>query len=391
MNCPRKLGLLFVLMALLGVLPAAYAQTAMQWLTVDDARLHWTNAMGWEPRSGGLQPVRVPKAQRDKWSQENQKKRAMSGAGVSVKFRTDARRIVFRTTLLEVETVPLATNPEDAWEFNRPSYFSLYRDGKYLAAIPGKIQSTQQEVVILNDSGPAKEAEYQVLFPFYYRNAETVMHAIGIDAGAKIAAPAPDKRARVLFYGDSITHGHGVTAPHETYVWQACERAGCVSLNYGFGGTAWGERIVAETIADRGDWDALVIAIGTNSFGGTDGASRQKETAVQYGDKYRVMLDIIRARWPAKPIVAMTPILHRSEILGTRNANGEVPMDYRVAIERVVRERQVNDKNIFLIDGLKLVGDQQDLLVTDLVHPNDIGMRNMAIGAAAVLRPLVGR
>ena len=391
MNRQTPAALLLFFFAAISLPLCAHAQSDMQWLSVDDTRFHWTNAMAWEARAGGLQPVRVPKEQRDNWSQANQKKRAMSGAGVSVKFRSNANRIVFRTTLLEVDAVPLATNPEDAWEFNRPPYFSLYRDGKYVAAVPGKIQGAQQEVVILNDRGPAKEAEYQLLFPFYYRNAETVMHAIGFDSGARVVATAPDKRARVLFYGDSITHGHGVTAPHETYVWQACERAGCVSLNYGFGGTAWGERVIAQTIADRGDWDALVIAIGTNSFGGTDGASRQKESAAQYGDKYRVMLDIIRGRWPEKPIVAMTPILHRSEILGTRNANGEVPMDYRVAIERVVRERQVRDKNIFLIDGLKLVGDQQDLLVTDLVHPNDIGMRNMAIGAAAVLRPLLGK
>src|SRR4030095_7794211 len=55
----------------------------------------------------------------------------------------------------------------------------------------------------------------------------------------KLWRAAPDTRRRVLFHGDSITHGHGVTSPRETYVWQACERAGCTSLNYGFGGNAW--------------------------------------------------------------------------------------------------------------------------------------------------------
>ena len=391
MNRFIRLGLAFAIFGLLPASRTAMAQADMQWLNVDDARLQWTNAMAWEPRAGGLQAVRVPKAQRDRWSQDNEKKRAMSGAGVLVKFRTDARRIVFRTTLLEVETVPLATNPEDAWEFNRPPYFSLYRDGKYVAAIPGKIQGTQQEVVILNATGPAVEAEYQVLFPFYYRNAETVMHGIGFDASAKIAAAAPDKRPRVLFYGDSITHGHGVTAPHETYVWQACERADCVPLNFGFGGTGWGERIVGETIADRGDWDALVIAIGTNSFGGIDGATRQKETAAQYGEKYGTFLDIIRARWPSKPIVAMTPILNRAEILNIRNPNGEMPQDYRNAIERAVREHQAKDRNLYFVSGLKMVDDQRDMLVTDLVHPNDVGMRNMAAGVAEALRPALRR
>ena len=87
----------------------------------------------------------------------------------------------------------------------------------------------------------------------------------------------------------------------------------------------------------------------------------------------------------------MTPILARAEIIGGRNPNGEVPQDYRNAIDRVVRERQSRDANITLVDGLKLVNSQLDMLVTDLVHPNDIGMRNLAEGVAAALRPMLRR
>jgi len=39
----------------------------LQWLRADDSRLQWTNVADWESRTEGLQPVRVPKAWRDKW------------------------------------------------------------------------------------------------------------------------------------------------------------------------------------------------------------------------------------------------------------------------------------------------------------------------------------
>ena len=39
---------------------------ALQWLQPSDSRLQWINVADWESRSDGWQPVRVPKAWRDK-------------------------------------------------------------------------------------------------------------------------------------------------------------------------------------------------------------------------------------------------------------------------------------------------------------------------------------
>ena len=114
----------------------------------------------------------------------------------------------------------------------------------------------------------------RVLLPFYYRNAEMIVHAMAIEPQADRDDPAPDNRVRVLFHGDSITHGHGVTSPRETYVWQVAEKLGCVPLNYGFGGSAWADNVIAQTIASRSDWDVLTIMIGTNSLIGSDAAGK---------------------------------------------------------------------------------------------------------------------
>jgi len=192
---------------------------ALQWLDVRDERFDWLNVADWEPQGDGLQPVRVPKAWRERWPKRTAR-RGKSAGGMSVRFRTDSKRIVFRATFLESPDAP--DNPAVTWERARPSFFSIYRDGKYVNSVAALTHFTAQEVTVYEDR-ESREVELQVLLPFYYRNAEIVLHGIGIDTGAALSRPAQDKRLRVLFHGDSITHGHGVTSPRETYVWQAAQ------------------------------------------------------------------------------------------------------------------------------------------------------------------------
>jgi N-terminus of Esterase_SGNH_hydro-type len=159
------------------------AQTDLQWIRVNDERLQWLNVGDWEPRGDGLQPVRVPKVWRDKWPARTAS-RAQSAAGVTARFRTDSKKVVFRVTFAEVADTP--GTPEVTWERSRPSYFDLYRNGKYVASVAAATKFTQQDVTLYNDPDLAGEAEIAVLFPFYYRNAEVIVHGIGIDPTAKL-------------------------------------------------------------------------------------------------------------------------------------------------------------------------------------------------------------
>jgi lysophospholipase L1-like esterase len=359
---------------------------SLQWIDVRDTRLDWLNVGDWEPRGGGLQPVRVPKTWRDQWPAKTAR-RAMSAAGVSVRFRTDSTKLVLSVTFVDSPDSPPAT-PAAGWERSRPPFFSLYREGKYLTSVAALTHFERQEVTIYNDREHSGEAEIEILLPFYYRNAEVIMHGIGIEPGAGLLSAPPDLRPRVFFHGDSITQGHGVTSPRETYVRQVADRLDCVGINYGFGGTAWADTVVAQTIASRADWDVLVIMLGTNSFAGAD-ADGKPETAAQYARKYETFLATIRAAAPTKPIVCVTPILNRADIERGGNQNGERPELYREGITRVVRQRRIADPNLYLTDGLQMVDDPLFLLVTDRVHPNDAGMHRIAEGVAAALKPLV--
>ena len=360
-------------------------ETPLQWFDVRDERFDWLNVADWEPRDGGLQPVRVPKVWREKWPARTAW-RGMSAAGVTVRFRTDSKRLLFRVTFIDSGDSP--ATPAVAWERSRPSFFSLYRDGAYVAGIPALTVFTQQDVTIYDERTLSGEAEIKVLFPFYYRNAEMIVHAVGIDPHATLLRAEPDNRPRVLFHGDSITHGHGVTSPRETYVSQVAEKVDCVPLNYGFGGTAWADNIVAQTIAARADWDVVTIMLGANSLAGADSAGKP-ETAAQYAERYDAYLATIRAAAPMKPILCITPILNRLDLTRDGNQNGEMPQAYREAIGRVVRQRQRSDANLHLLDGLSMVDDPLYLLVTDTVHPNDLGMHRIAEGVAAALEPLL--
>jgi lysophospholipase L1-like esterase len=386
--CMRLGCLVLLVLSLAG--PTQGQRTApdnLKWVNPDDKGLRWLNVADWEPKTGGLQPVRIPKVWRDKIPYRSAE-RALSTAGVALRFRTDSSRIAIRLTFIDVPEA-LNASPESAWERGRPPYFDVYRDGRFLANVPAKIAYYEQEVTLFEDAtGPSKESEFSILLPHYYRNAEVIVGGIGVDKDARLLSPTPRSVPVVLFHGDSITHGHGVTSPRETYVWQTCEMANCEALNLGFGGSAWTDISVADYIASRNDWDVLVLMLGTNSFGGNDSSGRP-ETLTQYRAKYEAFLGAVRAKYPNKPILCITPILTHQDIIRQKNKNGDLPQDYRKAIQQVVKQRMEKDHSLYFLDGLKLIDDPLYLLVVDQVHPNEAGSLKMAEGIATMLTPIL--
>jgi lysophospholipase L1-like esterase len=391
MSSPPRLRLILFCLLVVGIAgPTRGQRTApdnLKWVNPEDNHFRWLNVADWEAKTGGLQPVRIPKVWRDRIP-DRSASRALSTAGVAVRFRTDSNKIAIRLTFIDVPEFA-TISPESAWERARPPYFDVYRDGVFLANVPAKIAYYEQDVPVFeNTTGPKKESEFTILFPHYYRNAEAIVNGIGLEKNAALLQPAVRNVPVVLFHGDSITHGHGVTSPRETWVWQTCEMANCQPLNLGFGGSAWTDIPVADYIASRNDWNVLVLMLGTNSFGGRNSAG-MAETLAQYRDKYGAFLDAVRAKHPSSPILCITPILTREDISRQRNKTGDSPQDYRNSIQQLVELRQQRDHNLYFIDGLRLVNDPLYLMVIDQVHPNEAGSLKMAEGIATTLKPIL--
>ena len=340
----------------------------------------------------------MPKAWRDKWPPRTAA-RSLSPGGMALHVSTDSKKIVVRFTSIQGEE---GAGDRDAVAENSVlldmyRYFSVYREGRFIASVPSRYGFTEQEVTVYDASKPDSQVRYvqgssseiTILFPHGYRNNQIVIAGVGIDQGAKLLAAPARAQPVVLFHGDSITHGHGNNSPREAYVWQACEMAGCEAVNLGFGGSAWADAAEADYIASRNDWDVLVLALGTNLFGGAD-SSGKPETAAQYKKKYDDFLSIIRVKFPDKPIIALTPILTRADITLVKNRNGEPPQQYRKGIRDVLERRQKTDPHLYIVDGLNLIHDPLYLLATDQIHPNVAGSIRLAKGVAAALRPLLG-
>ena len=114
----------------------------IQWLAVLDDRFEWLNVADWEPRDGGLQPVRVPKLWRDQWPPRTAR-RGKSAAGVALRFRTDSQKLALRVTLIDSPDAP--ENPAIGWERSRPAFFSFYQYGKYVSSVAALTVFTQQD------------------------------------------------------------------------------------------------------------------------------------------------------------------------------------------------------------------------------------------------------
>src|SRR6516162_8025359 len=153
----------------------------MQWLDVLDDRFEWLNVADWEPRDGGLQPVRVPKFWRDQWPLRTAR-RGKSAAGVALRFRTDSKKLALRVTLIASPDAP--DNPAVGWERSRPAFFSFYRDGKYISSIAALTVFSPQDITLFADPEISGEAEIQVLLPCYW-------HRLHSDLEARRAGPPP--------------------------------------------------------------------------------------------------------------------------------------------------------------------------------------------------------
>lgn len=195
---------------------------------------------------------------------------------------------------------------------------------------------------------------------------------------------------KIVFLGDSITEGTGVSNPDNLFWNQVAKRTGARCYGYGIGGTRIapqhtssqeGDQYFGSRISDMTpDADVVVVFGGTNDFGHGDSAfgniyCQQEDSFC--GAVHRLIQDLIN-RYPEAQLVFMSP-LHRlgendlglNEIGVRRDHRLE---DYVDAIKAIAGYYGVPVLDLFRTSGMQpTIPIVRERYMPDGLHPNDAG------------------
>ena len=196
----------------------------------------------------------------------------------------------------------------------------------------------------------------------------------------------------MLFLGDSITFGVGVSDPDNIYWRRLATNDGCITKGYGISGT----RIAAPLKISRfpedddrffatrvdimdADADVVVVFGGTNDHGHgaiAFGKMSDRENTSFYGALHNLM-SMLTNKYPNARIVFMTPA-HKCEENATVNAFGDSLIgclkDYVDAIIEVANYHGLPVLDLFrLWDIDPNIPDVKAKYMPDGIHPCDAG------------------
>lgn len=200
--------------------------------------------------------------------------------------------------------------------------------------------------------------------------------------------------------GDSITQGHGTTAPEHYYVNVLGKLVGAAEVrNFGIGGT----RIARQYGADNYPWpfterykdmaddaDLVLVFGGTNDYGHGDApfggfADRTNDTYI--GACHALFAGLIR-KYPAARIVVMTPC-QRAFGQTPSPVTGKPLIDYVDAMIEVAAHYSLPVLDLYRGGGIcPDIPEQRELFMPDGLHPNDAGAYRLAERVAAFLTTL---
>lgn len=341
-------------------------------LTPDDPRLGWHNAAGLERYGDGLLLARVPAEWRNGFNPQRMAELAAMPAGLELRLRTDGASV---TLLLDVNTESDQGPCPVQW---------LVGDlgAERFEGIGSASPRPGPQRVKLEAPGNGVRP-WRVLFK---RNAFFRLLGVELPDGSAVE-PWQDRPSKwtLLTYGDSITQGATASLPSTAYTFQLQERLGVPLLNLGFSGHGFAHKAETDYFCSRDDWNAALIAIGTNSAG------QAKSPAATLADDYRAMLAALRAARPGAPIVCLSPLWRGLDDQPGGNEIGEPMAAYRAAVEDTVNSlRATGDANLHLVEGLTVIGSDRRGMLPDELHPNDEGMTRMADCLEPVLRNALG-
>lgn len=262
--------------------------------------------------------------------------RARNSTGVRLDFHTDADSVSFTVA---------------------GGKFDLLIDGLFAEQW---ICTDPEEV---SASLPAGEHRVTLVFPSH---SNGTLHGVSLSDGAAVRPHAYAKK--LLFLGDSITHGWDSGKDSLSYAWQVSLFYDADCIIQGVGGAYFHPEVFDEDLDFEPD--RVIVAFGTNDFGWGNPLETVRELTARYLDK-------AVARYGAEKVVCILPTWRSEE-----SKHGK--SDFYAACVSAIRGEE-EARGVHMADGMTLVPHHPDFFLPDLLHPNALGFAQYAQNLIAFL------
>lgn len=205
------------------------------------------------------------------------------------------------------------------------------------------------------------------------------IHDVSGDVRPPEPVELPDRR--LLTYGTSITQGAFASRYPMSYAHATARRLGMDHVNLGSGGSAFCDEAIADHIAARKEWDVAIISVSVNMLAVGFSATEFRERATY-------LLEAVADADPTRPVVAITLFPVFTELCPSVEPGEDwesTAVAYREALRDAVTV--IDRDNVTLLEGPELLADPGGLS-TDLLHPMDHGMGQIAERLATRLEPI---
>ena len=200
------------------------------------------------------------------------------------------------------------------------------------------------------------------------------------------------KNKKMLFLGDSITFGVGVSDPDNIYWKRFSINDGCLTKGYGISGTRIAANInpsiypeddnlyfITRVPSMDADADVVVVFGGTNDFGHGDaplGSMTDRENTTFYGALHNLMIALMK-KYPQAKIVFMTPAHRCGEVKPADDISPTNGGSLQKYVDAIIEVAAVYDIAVFDLyrawDIDPEIPEMKQRYMTDGLHPNDDG------------------
>jgi hypothetical protein len=318
-------------------------------------------AVSLEVTEAGIQPWRLPLAQRPLF-EPSLIERCAAPAGVRLVFASDTS-----TLTLEVAAPDIVGDP--------PWVFDLLVDGQ----LHQRVTPPDDAKLIRFEAIPDGQHLLELYLPSQY--VPVVLRELRIDDGAQALA-VENQQSRIVFYGSSITHCRHAAGPSETWPALVARRAGLHLTCLGYGGDCHLDPMVGRMIRDL-PADLIGLKLGINMMSGSYNDRTFRAAAIG-------LIQTIRDGHADTPMAVVSPIYNAPR--------GQTPNPVGMTLELMRQRlheacdllRAQGDTNLHYVNGLELIGPDDEHLYVDGTHPSAEGYRFLAEAYSSKVIPQLG-